>query len=132
MDLFHNMVLRSYLDQFPEYRIPAPVLQAVPEMKSFKPLAEAVAFHRYGNELSVTITGENLWFCHHVQVGSRKEKVEAEDVSRKSIQFNCGLDSGDLGFSADSDGVKVILISHFCNPVRAGNVQVAHKVCSII
>ncbi len=131
MALYHKMVLRSHLDQLPEYRIPAPVQQAVPEMKNLKPSAQAVAFHCHGNELAVVITGENLWFCHHVQVGSHKEKVEAGDVSRKSIQFNCGLDSGDLGFSADSDRVKVKLESHFCNPVKP-NVEVTHKVRPIV
>lgn len=127
MDTYHKVVLRSYLDQPAEYRVPLSVQQNVPEVKFLKPSAQAVAFHRHGNELAVVISGENLWFCHEIQVGSHKEKVEAGDVSRRSIQFNCGLNSEDLGFSADSDKVKVNLENHFYNRVK-GNVQVTHKV----
>ncbi len=131
MDVYHKMVLRSHLDQLPSYQIPSPMQQEIPEMKFLKPLAQAVAFHRHGNELAVVIAGENLWFCHSIQVGSRKEKVEARDVSRRSIQFNCELDSEDLGFSADSDTVTVKLESHFYNPAK-GKVQVTHKVSCML
>ena len=95
-------------------------------MKALKPSSKTVAFHRHGKEVAVTLSGDNLWFCHEVKVGPHKENVMAEHVSQKSIQFNFDF-KDETHRSFGSDQIKVALSSHFSNPVKA-TVPVVHKV----
>ena len=77
--------------------------------------------------MSVTVNGDNLWFCYHIQVGPHKKKVLAKDTSQRSLQFNYDPED-ESKMSSDIDHVKVTLCSHFCNPVKDGKVEVTHKV----
>lgn len=92
-----------------------------------KPSATSVTFHRYGKQISVTLNGENLWFCYHIQVGPHKKKVLAKDTSQRSLQFVYNPED-ESKMSSDIDHVRVTLSSHFCNPVKDGKVEVTHKV----
>ena len=92
-----------------------------------KPSTKSIAFHRYGKEVSVTVNGDNLWFCYDIQVGPHKKKVLAKDTSQRSLQFNYDPED-ESKMSSDIDHVKVTLCSHFCNPVKDGKVEVTHKV----
>ena len=97
-----------------------------PDIPLVKPTPCSVAFHCHGKEIAVTVTGENLWFCHQVQVGPRKEDVTAEAVSQKLIQFHSSLED-DMELLASSSEIRVSLQSHFCKPIRK-TVKVTHKV----
>ena len=92
-----------------------------------KPSAVSVAFHRYGKEVSVTVNGENLWFCYHIQVGAHKKMVIAKHTSQRSLQFNYDPEN-ESKMSSDIDHVKVVLSSHFCHTVKDSNIRVTHKV----
>ena len=126
MENYHRILFRAFLDQPPKYNIPPPCASAVPEMKALKPSSKTVAFHRHGKEVAVTLSGDNLWFCHEIKVGSHRENVMAEHVSQKSIQFNFNF-KDEAHNSFGSDQIKVALSSHFSNPVKA-TVPVVHKV----
>lgn len=126
MENYHRVLFRAFLDQPPKYNTPPPCTSTVPEMKALKPSSKTVAFHRHGKEVAVTLSGDNLWFCHEIKVGPHKENVMAEHVSQKSIQFNFNF-KDETHNSFGSDKIKVALSSHFSNPVKA-TVPVVHKV----
>ena len=126
MENYHRILFRAFLDQPPKYNTPPPCASAVPEMKALKPSSKTVAFHRHGKEVAVTLSGDNLWFCHEIKVGPHIENVMAEHVSQKSIQFNFNF-KDETHHSFSSDQIKVALSSHFSNPIK-GKVPVVHKV----
>ena len=120
------MLFRGFIDQPPKYDIPQPCANPVLEMKALKPAANSVAFHRHGKEVAVTLSGDNLWFCHEIKVGAHAESVTAEDSSQKSIQFNFNFED-ETRIPFNSDLMKVVLSNHFSNPVKK-SVPVIHKV----
>ena len=126
MENYHRVLIRAFLDQPLKYNIPTPCTSPVPEMKALKPSSKTVAFHRHGKEVAVTLSGDNLWFCHVIKVGSHRENVMAEHISQKSIQFNFNFED-ETHRSFGSDQIKVALSSHFSNPVKE-TVPVVHKV----
>ncbi len=78
----------------------------------------------------MTVNGNNLWFCYHIQVAQYKTKVCAKDTSQHSLQFNYDAEN-DTKIAMDADHVKVAVSSHFSNPVKVIKVQVSRKVCCI-
>ena len=97
-------------------------------MNVVKPSITSVDFRRHGREVSVTVNGDNLWFCYHIQVAHYKTKVCAKDTSQHSLQFNYDAEN-DTRIAMDADHVKVVLSCHFSNPVKDIHVQVSRKVC---
>ena len=126
MENYHRVLFRVFIDQPLKYNTPSPCTSLVQEMKALKPSSKTVAFHRHGKEVAVTLSGNNLWFCHEIKVGPHRENVMAEHVSQKSIQFNFNF-KDETHHSFGSDKIKVSLSSHFSNPVKA-TVPVVHKV----
>ena len=124
MENYHRVLFRVFIDQPPKYNTPPPCASPVQEMKALKPSSKTVAFHRHGKEVAVTLSGNNLWFCHEIKVGPHKENVMADHISQKAIQFNF---KDETHHSFGSDQIKVTLSSHFSNPVKA-TVPVVHKV----
>jgi len=96
-------------------------------MKSLKPKIGSVSFHHHGKEFAITVTGENLWFCYQVKVGSVEQAIEAENASQKSVQFNFDAEDNP-NFSGSVDHINVKVWNHFASPVRNGSVKVKHKV----
>ncbi len=96
-----------------------------------RPEIYSVSFHRYGKEFAITISGENLWFCNQVKVGTLKQPIGAENVSQKSLQFNCNLEDKQ-GVSSTADQTSVKIWSHFSSPVTNRETAVKHKVPSVI
>ena len=122
---YHQKVAKTYVKQLPMSNCVKveglSVVEAVPK---------AVAFHRYGKEIAVTLSGNNFWFCCDVKVGALKEEVRAADVSEKCIQFHYNPeDKPDI--SADCNEISVTVFTHFRNPVRK-TVQVKHKVSNFM
>ena len=97
----------------------------LPELKVVKPVINSVSFHHYGKEFSITVTGDNLWFCNKVKVGSFTQSVDADDISQKSLQFN----HKDISqFPSTSDQISVKTWSQFSSPVSNNKVAVKRKV----
>ena len=97
----------------------------LPELKVVKPVINSVSFHRYGKEFAITITGDNLWFCNKVKVGSFTQSVNAEDISQKSLQFH---HKDITRFPSTSDQIGVKIWSQFSSPVLNDRVAVKRKV----
>ncbi len=121
---YQQAVFRSYIKQSPKPGSPLQDLNVV------KPSITSVDFRRHGKEVSVTVNGNNLWFCYHIQVAQYKTKVCAKDTSQHSLQFNYNAEN-DTRIVMDADHVKAALSSQFSNPVKNGQVQVSRKVCRI-
>ncbi len=107
---------------------PKPEVQiAVKDLSVVKPSITSVDFRCHGKEVSVTVNGDNLWFCYHIQVSQYKTKVSAKDTSQHSLQFNYDAENSSK-ITMDTDQIRVALSSHFCNPVKDSRVQVTRKV----
>ncbi|XP_064392637.1 uncharacterized protein LOC135340244 isoform X2 [Halichondria panicea] len=119
--VYQQAIFRSYIKQPPR---PGSSLQ---DLNVVKPSITSVDFRRHGREVSVTVNGNNLWFCYHIQVAQYKTKVCAKDTSQHSLQFNYDAEN-DTKIAMDADHVKVAVSSHFSNPVKVIKVQVSRKV----
>ncbi len=120
-EVYQQAVFKSYIKQPPMPDSPLKDLNVV------KPSITSVDFRRHGREVSVTVNGDNLWFCYHIQVAHYKTKVCAKDTSQHSLQFNYDAEN-DTKIAMDADHVKVALSNHFSNSVKDGQVQVSRKV----
>ena len=96
-------------------------------LSEVKIVIHSVSFHRYGKEFAITITGEHLWFSNQVKVGKLRQIINAENVSQKSLQFNCNIEDK-LNFSSTGDHISVKVWSHFSSPVTNQETTVKHKV----
>ena len=59
------------------------------------PTVKEAELHHYDNKLAILLTGENLWFCHHIRVGTQQRLVKLPAVhyaSQTFIQFDCSLE----------------------------------------
>ncbi len=124
-EVYQQAVFKSYIKQPPKPDSPLKDLNVV------KPSITSVDFRRHGREVSVTVNGDNLWFCFHIQVAQYKTKVCAKDTSQHSLQFNYDAEN-DTRIAMDADHVKVVLSCHFSNPVKDIHVQVSRKVCNLL
>ena len=97
------------------------------EVKAVRPVINSVSFHRYGKEFSITITGENLWFCNEVKVGALKQVISARSTTQKCLQFNFNIEDHQE-FSGTVDHISVKVWSHFTSPVSNSETEVKHKV----
>ena len=96
------------------------------DVAATKPVAKSIAFHRYSNELAITLEGNNLWFVNSIKVGSLKSLcVSTKATNQNSIQFN-------LNYRPDSqmttdEKVNVTVESQFCKPIKC-SLKVTKKV----
>ena len=110
-------MIRGYLERSPVYASPPPCATPINELPLLKPSVSSVSFHHHGKEIAVVIEGDNLWFCHKIHVATIPTiKIEADKVSRRSIQFN--YTPRDENEVPEGDIVHVRLHSHFTNPIR--------------
>ena len=117
----------SYLDKSPQFKITEPVT-SFSDVATTKPVTKSIAFHQHGNELAITLEGDNLWFVNSIQVGTlNKLSVSAMATNQKSIQFNLQYKPNpELSITADAE-VKVIVDSQFCKPIKS-SLKVTKKV----
>lgn len=120
MDDYKHSAVKGFLEKdSPKYVIPSSV-EPVKEVVFLKPEVTTIEVHKYPNEVAVVLQGDNLWFCHEIHLGSYVPHIPklAEQIARRSIQFNFSL-SEDITNIVGGDGhVKVTLLSHFANPIR--------------
>ena len=124
MKSYHEKIVRCFVKDLPP-RSSKPVADVV----AVKPAITSVSFHMNGNELAITVVGDNLWFCTSVKVGPFQQRVCAENTSEKSLQFNV---EGKKQFSSTSDYVSVKIWSQFSSPVVCSNAEVKRKVYCLL
>ena len=117
----------TYFDKQPKLKIIEPV-SSFSEVAATKPVTKSIAFHQHGNELAITLEGEDLWFVNSIQVGTlNKLSVSAKATNQKSIQFNLPYKQNpELSITADAE-VKVVVESQFCKPINS-SLKVTKKV----
>ena len=96
------------------------------QVMTVRPVINSVSFHRYGKKFSITITGENLWFCNEVKVGALRQVVSAKSTTQKCLQFNLNIEDHQQ-FSGTVDHISVKVWSHFTSPVSNNKTEVKHK-----
>ena len=109
---------------------PPPPGSQLRDITNIKPSISSVDFRRHGREVSVTVNGDNLWFCYHIQVAQYKTKVKARETSQHSLQFNYDPEN-DSRIPTDAGHVRVVLTSQFSNPVKQSETQVSRKVLGL-
>lgn len=132
MKLYHQHVLRGYLDK-EDYNIP-PRKEAVGLVKSLIPSISKVELYQHkhpgGNELSIVITGDNLWFCTGIEVQfshfNAKITTSVQSVTQKQISYNRLLDS----FLPEDESTDCLIkvYSRFSDNSDATNVPVIYNV----
>ena len=121
MEQYHHKISRAYLEREPgKYLIPSRS-KDVTDVSILKPEIKAVHIYIYPDEHSVVLEGNNLWFCHEVQLGEGNNvisiKNEAQTITCRSIQFNYRpTEKSDRLVSGQR--MKVQLHSHFANTIR--------------
>lgn len=97
------------------------------DVESTKPVTNSIAFHQHGNELAITLEGNNLWFVNSIQVGPLKKLcVSAKATNQNSVQFNLQYrPAADSQLTADE--VDVVVKSQFCEPLSC-SLKVTKKV----
>ena len=134
MGQYQQRLFRGYLDRSPsKYSPPLPSRHPLEQVKILKPSVTKAEFHRHGNNIAVILEGDNLWFCHQVELGSGKNartiKMPNSEVTRCSIMFDY-TPTSDRDNLVDSKErqVKVTLHSHFAKPLRDQTVTIVCKV----
>ena len=118
MEEYRQKTFRSYLEKEPGRYLKPDTKQTVKQVKDLaflKPEVKAVKFHEYPNEHVVVLEGNNLWFCHQICIGEEEINTPAQNITRQSIWFNF-TPKANIVF--DEGKVKVVLYSHFANPIR--------------
>ena len=123
MKCYHEKVVRCFVKE-----LPPTSNKLVADVEAMKPTIASASFHINGNEVAITVAGDNLWFSTLVKVGPFQHKVSAENTSQKSLQFNITVE-GKKQFSGVSDSVSVKVWSQFSSkPAMNTNTEVKRKV----
>ena len=97
------------------------------DVTPIKPVANSIAFHQHGNELAITLEGNDLWFVSSIQVGPLKNLcVSARKTNQNSIQFNLQYKADYTELTAGEE-VDVIVKSQFYKPINC-SLKVTKKV----
>ena len=125
MEDYRRNTFRSYIDKEPQkYSVPTSIQtrKEIKEVGILKPQVNSVEFHKYPNEHALVLEGDNLWFCHKIRLGERNNicdiNTPAQNITRRSIQFNFTSSRGIEGIVSSNGQVKVTLYSHFASPIR--------------
>ena len=131
---YQNNLSRSYLEREPESYTPAGRARAVEKVGRIgmlNPTPTRIELQIYPNEHVLVLEGENLWFCHKIQLGDHSNRVDIDtdfqNVTQHMIRFNLPPNERLVGLAAQGV-VKVILHSHF---VRANPVQINIQVVQV-
>ena len=134
MSEYQQRLFRSYLDQIPsKYSPPLSSRRPLEQVKILKPSVSKAEFHCHGNKIAIILDGDNLWFCHQVDVGSgnkaRTIKNPRSDITRCSIMFDYTPESDqDNLVDSRAEEVQVTIHSHFTKPLRDQTVSIVCKV----
>ena len=127
MAVYSQKVSWSYLEKPPSYATPPPP-KSLGKLGILEPSVSTVELHHHGDELAVTVEGNNLWFCYRTSVGGHPQDIPAHKVyTGNSIQFNLPTkDSSEI--TMENEKVKVTLHSHFQGKSKPEEIPVRQKV----
>ena len=132
MDEYHNKVFRAHLEREPEKFTVSSLKTEATEVGMLKPKVKSIRIYAYPNEHAVVLEGENLWFCHEVDLGEGDALIRrvknSNAITGRSIQFSYEP-TGKSDLLVTHHNVKVTLRSHFANPIRNKDIIVeqVHK-----
>ena len=124
--VYRSNLSRSYLEREPESYTPAGRARAVEKvghigMLNPTPTRIELQIYPSPNEYILVLEGENLWFCHKIQLGDYNNRVDIDtdflNTTQRMIRFNFPPNERLIGLAAQGV-VKLTLNSHFANPVR--------------
>ena len=131
MITYGRILSESYLEREPDKHMPAAgAVEKVGRIGMLIPTLAKIELQIHPNEHVLVLEGENLWFCHKLQLGDYSHMVDIDtnfqNVTQRRIRFNFPPNERLLGLAAEGL-VKVTLHSHFTRaiPVRH-NIQVVH------
>lgn len=107
-------------------------------MFDLKPEVTKAKFFRHADEVAIVLEGLNLWFCHEILVGSRKEtritiNPKGQETTNRSIIFNyTPKKEDDLLISHKSSKVTITLYSHFCKPITKHDIPAEIMVRNVL
>ena len=128
MAVYSQKVSWSYLEKPPSYATPPPPKLSLGKLDILEPSVSTVELHHHGDELAVTVEGNNLWFCYKTSVGGHPQDIPAHKVyTGNSIQFNIPTKDSS-GITMENEKVKVTLHSHFHGKLKTDEVSVHQKV----
>ena len=135
MDGYRHNVFRSYLEKQPDKYSGPDQTQATKEIKEVSlltPKVKTVEFHEYPNEYAVVLEGDNLWFCHHIQIGNKSKIATAvQNITRRSIQFNFTPSDSEKLAMPENGHIEITLYSRFAQPIRdRATVKQVCRYCS--
>ena len=135
MSEYQIRLSRSYLERQRASYSPRFSSRYLPLVKILKPSVSTAAFYRHGDEIAMVLEGDNLWFCHQIEVPvsstakTHAIKTPASDITRCSIQFNYKpICDDDFLVNLKAEDIQVTLFSHFSKPLRD---QTALIVCKV-
>ena len=130
---YHIIVQRGYLEKEVPYSLPEEATDTISDIHSLRPKLEKLEVHCQehpdGRELTLTFSGDNMWFSQEFEVSfpePLKIRIDAENVSQKQIQY-CHGESTDLIANKSLRQCQVEVKSTFCQPFTA-NVPLLFKV----
>lgn len=127
MQAYHQYVLRGYLDK-EQYCIPSRKSLAAGSLESLIPLISKIELYQHkhpgGNEISIVINGDHLWFCSKIEVNFSNFnvtiKTSVEKVAQKQICYNQLLNR-ECFFEdrSQSTTCQIKMYSRFSNPLKS-------------
>ncbi|XP_019857858.1 PREDICTED: uncharacterized protein LOC109586129 [Amphimedon queenslandica] len=125
MQAYYQYVLRGYLDK-EQYCIPSRKSLAAGSVESLVPSISKIELcqhkHPGGNELSIVINGDNLWFCSEIEVNfsnfNALIETSVESVAQKQICYNQLLNH-ECFFEDRSTTSQIRVHSRFSNPLKS-------------
>ena len=103
------------------YSRPLSSTKSIPKVALLKPSLKAIDIHIYENEHAVVLEGENLSFCHAVQVGEMKSKFRIDtpaQITPRMIRFNFPPTDKTTQINVCNETMKVALYSHFSKRIQ--------------
>ena len=124
---------KTHLQKEPDkYAIPEKT--CVADYKILEPTLKSVRVYKYPYEHSVVLEGNNLWFCHEIQLGEGENvlhiKNSAQNITGRSVQFNCPPAKESDQLMGKDGKMRVILHSHFAESMEK-RIKVEEVRCNI-
>ena len=114
---YTSNLTRSYLEREPDrYTAATRAVEKVGRIDMLIPNPTRIELRIYPNEHVLILEGENLWFCHKLQLGEYDNRVDIDtnfqNVTQRMIRFNFPPNEKLLGLVAEGE-MKVTLHNHF-------------------
>lgn len=113
MEVYADKLVKGYLEKSSDYTIPSNHTTPQPLFKA-QPSLSKVEIADSSSSLSLTFTGDHLWFCTMFEVDGLEFHVNPSTNSQTSINSRLSdIDSSALGDLSNGDKICVTLHSDF-------------------